>query len=67
MKRDYDDLDPASAAAEAADLELRQLYGKVRFIDQVKATPVRAYSMIVHPEKTKCLTFMGDKRGMLGM
>jgi hypothetical protein len=67
MKRDYDDLAPNSAAAQAADLSLRQLYGKVRFIDQVKATAVRSYSLIVHPEKTKCLAISGDKRGMLGM
>ncbi|KAG7530503.1 hypothetical protein FFLO_04993 [Filobasidium floriforme] len=67
MNRDYDDLEPASAAAQAADLSLRQLYGKVRYIDEVKATAGRSYSLIVHPEKTKCLVISGDKRGQLGI
>lgn len=67
MNRDYDDLEPASAAAQAADLSLRQLYSKVRYIDEVKATAGRSYSLIVHPEKTKCLVISGDKRGQLGM
>ena len=32
-----------------------------------KVTPERVYSMVVHPEPTKTLAFVGDKYGMIGM
>lgn len=52
---------------EKEDLKLRQLYGKVRFIDEIKVSPDRAYSLTVHPHKEKCVVAMGDKRGAIGM
>ncbi|RXK39424.1 WD-repeat protein [Tremella mesenterica] len=32
-----------------------------------KVTQERVYSMVVHPEKTKTLVFVGDKHGMVGI
>lgn len=59
----YADSDTPSAALAS----LKAAFKGVSLKANVKITPERVFSMAVHPEKTKDLVFVGDKRGMLGI
>jgi len=67
LNSDYEDLTPDAKATAKADQSLRELYSNVRFVNEVKTTGNRSYSLLVHPDPTRCLTISGDKRGMLGL
>lgn len=54
-------------AGDKEDERLKEKFQGVRLKAYAKVTNERVYSMVVHPEPTKSLVFVGDKRGQLGM
>jgi hypothetical protein len=59
----YADSDTPSAALE----NLKAAFKGVKLRANAKVTNERVFSMAVHPDPTKNLVFVGDKRGQLGM
>lgn len=60
----------AYAEPSQHDSELERLKGAFKNMQlraNAKVTGERVYSMVVHPEPSKCVVCVGDKQGTLGM
>ena len=51
----------------AAVTRLKDAFKGMTLRANAKVTQERVYTMVVHPEPTKTLVFVGDKYGMIGM
>lgn len=56
------------AKSQAAGVaELRQKFSSMAIKKYAKVTSDRVFSMVIHPDPTKTLVFVGDKTGQLGI
>lgn len=61
----YADLDTSKQVDEVQ--RLKDQFKNMELRGNAKVTNDRVFSMVVHPDKTKDLVFVGDKYGCLGM
>lgn len=61
----YADLDKDKEADEVS--RLKDQFKDMELRGNAKVTNDRVFSMVIHPDKSKDLVFVGDKYGSLGM